>query len=907
MRADHPTPKDWIERGYLAMVQWLPAAFRAEFAGELFEFFRARRQAARDRGRRAHAMFLLRAAVDLVKAVWRERRPKITTNGSRRPPFTAAARDDLRAAIRRLRRAPQLTLTIVGLLALTIGSATVIFSVANAVLFRPLPFPGPDRILLLWETRANVHENNVGAHEFPVWSRHNRAFQAMAAIVYQEGLHLTGPGEPESVLGVRVSEPFFRVMGVAPAIGRAFTAEEDIEGAPRVAIVSHRVWRERLGGDVSALGRDIILDGRAHRIVGVMPPDFAFPPARLKVTPDVWMPVAENLERQRGRHHLYVVGRLNDGTTAAAAEADLASIAATLARDLPEFSSGHGVRVEGLQAHLVGDVKPSILLLAGAVGCLVLIGCSNVASLLLASGLVRRRQTALELAIGATRGRVTRQVLVESVVMSVAGGALGLMIAIWLTRLVPGLLPPGVLTVDEVTIDLTVFCFAAGVSIVTGLLFGLAPAAQLGRVGPADTLKQGGRSLVGGAHTRLRRVLVTAQIALAVLLALSATLMARGLVALQRVQPGFATGDTLTVELGLRGPRYARADQQREFFEGVRAHAAALPGVSAVGTTDNVPLSGGTSGMAIGIEGRPDHEPEASAQYRVISPGYFGAMGVRIVAGRDFAASDARLAVPLIRWWPQQPLPEHFDRAQAMPVAIVNESMARAYWPGGALGRRFTVIASPLITVVGVVADMRTVSLRANAGPEFYLTSVQEPVSSMNLLIRAKIPPLELAPAVRDVIRKTDPALPIGVMRTMDDVVGMSYSRPAFLSTLLAVFATIALVLMTAGVYGLLAFTAAQRMPEIGVRIALGAGRGQIHRLILHDALVLTCAGLVMGVVASVALGQFIEAELYGITPTDRPTFVAVTALVAAAAILACWRPARAAARVDPLVVLRQD
>lgn len=902
-----PNPAtDRIERAYLALCRLLPAGFRARFAPEMLEFFRTRRAAARSRGLPARLAFGVEAIADVMATAWRAR-----TNRSReraRVDIELGIRDDIRLAIRRLRRMPGLVMTIVGLLALTIGSATVVFSVVNAVLLQPLPYPGSDRIMLVWETRANVPENVVGAHEYPIWARRNQSFSGLAAMAYAEGVHVTGAGEPKAVLGVRVAEPFFRVMGVQPAVGRTFTKDEDVPGRGRVAVISDRLWRERFSADASVVGRDIELDGTRHQVVGVMPPGFAFPPGRFRQTPDVWVPIAENIEPQLGRHFLYVVGRLKDGTSVAQADAEMSAIAAAIAKRLPDFSEGHGVDVMPLQEHFVHDVRSSLMLLLGAVGCLVLIGCSNVASLLLARGLARRREVSLELALGATRWRVARQLLTESVAMSVTGGALGLALAVGLTRLVPALVPPDTLAIDAIAVDRTVLYFALGVSVLTGLLFGVAPAVQLRRVDPAGALARGGRSIFGGGQTRARRVLVVAQIAFAVLLVLGATLIARGLVALRQVDPGFESANTLAVDLTLRGPRYASAVQQRQFFDDVETKARAIPGVIAVGAINDVPLAGGKSGIAIGIEGRSDRPAEGgSAQYRVVSPGYFRTMGVRFVEGRDFAASDARLAVPLIRWWPQQPFPTHFEAAQPMPVAVINESMARAYWPEGALGRRFTVIESPPVTVIGVVADMRTVSLRTSTGPEFYLTSVQEPQTQMGLLVRGTGAPLELAPAVRSVISDADPALPIGRIEAMDDVVAKMFDQPTFMSTLFAIFGGLALLLMTVGVYGLLAFTTAQRLPEMGVRIALGAGRPRIRRLILRDALAMTVLGVALGVAAGLALGRYIEGELYGVTPTDRFTYLVVIAAVTLTVALACWRPARKAARVDPVVVLRQE
>ena len=810
-------------------------------------------------------------------------------------------------AWRRIRRSPALSLTIVALLALTIGSATVVFSVVNAVLLRPLPFGEPDRIALVWETRANTAQNVVGGHEFPEWARSNRTFDALSPMIYDEGIHLTGSGDPMALLGVRVAAPFFEVMGVAPAIGRAFSAEEDTEGRGGVVILSDRLWRSRFAADRGVVGRTLRLNDQPLQVVGVMPASFTFPPGNAGATPDLWMPIADNIERYVGRHYLFVVGRVKPGVTMAQAQADLTGVATGLAVRYPNDSGGHGVHVVPLHAHLVKDVKPSLMLLLGAVGCLLLIGCSNVASLLMARGLTRRREIALELALGATRRRLIRQLVAESLLLSGAGGALGLLLASVLIDLVPALLPPGSLTVDAITLDRLVLAFAVAVSVLTGLVFGVVPAFQISHVGPADTLAQGGRWLVGG-RTRVRRGLVVAQIALAVPLVLGASLMARGLVALHRVDPGFVVQSTLAVDLSLRGTTYAAPHRQRAFFDAVEERVRQTPGVLFAGSIDSVPLGGGSSGIGVEIEGKPNQPGQgASAQYRVVTPGYFTTLGVPFIAGRDFAPSDARLALPLIRWFPQQPMPPEFARPQAAPIAVVNESMARRFWPDGAIGRRFKVLFSPWITVGGVVADMHTVSLRTTTGPEFYLTALQEPQSSMSLLVRTAGAPLDLAPAVRTAIAGVDPALPIASVRTLEAIVDDVFGRPRFMSALLGSFAGIAVLLMTVGVYGLLAFTTAQRLPEIGVRVALGATRRQIHKLVLREAAMMTAVGVLLGLLAALALGRFIADQLYGVTPTDPTTLVAVTLLVIVVVGLASWRPARRAGRIDPILVLRHD
>jgi putative ABC transport system permease protein len=469
------------------------------------------------------------------------------------------------------------------------------------------------------------------------------------------------------------------------------------------------------------------------------------------------------------------------------------------------------------------------------------------------------------------------------------------------------LVPPGTLPVGTITLDGPVLAFALAVSALTGVIFGVAPAFQAGHAVPAGALSQGGRWHAGG-RTRVRRGLVVAQVALVVPLVLGAALMARGLVALHAVDPGFVVKDILTMDLSLRGATYAPPHRQRAFFDAVEARVRQLPGVLGVGSINEVPLDEAHSGIGIEVEGKADQPGQrTSAQYRVVTPGYFKTISVPFVAGRDFSPSDARLALPLIRSYPQQPLPPDFDRPQPIPVAIVNASMARQLWPDGAVGRRFKVLFSPWITVAGVVRDMRTESLRSAAGPEFYLSAAQEPQASMGLLVRTSGAPADAAPAIRSTIAGVDPSIPIASMRTLEDIVGHAFHRPTFLSALLGTFAGIALGLMTVGVYGLLAFTTAQRLPEIGVRLALGATRRQIHTLVLREAGMMTGIGVAIGFAAALALGRFLGDQLYEVTPSDPITLLTAVMIVVAIAGLACWAPVRRAGQVEPMPILRHD
>jgi putative ABC transport system permease protein len=814
---------------------------------------------------------------------------------------------DIGLACRGIRRSPGLAVPIVALLALTIGSATVVFSVVNAVLLRPLPFGDPDRIAFVWETRPKAAQNLVGGHEFPEWARSNRTFDGLSPIIYEPGVQLIGAGDPAALLAARVGGSFFDVMGVAPAIGRGFSTAPEPNATGDVAVLSDRLWRSRFAADPRVIGRVVRLDERQVQVVGVMPPGFAFPAAPSGVTPDLWVPINENIERYVGRHYLLVVGRVKRGVTMAQAQADLASVARVLEARYPDDSGGHGVGIAPLQESLIKGVRPSLLLLLGAVGCLLLIGCSNVASLLTARGVSRRRQVAMQLALGATRGRLVRQMIVESLVLSGAGGALGLALAAAMVGLVPALVPPGALSVDAIALDRTVLAFVAGVVMLTGLVFGVVPALQVSHGAPADALSHGGRTLVGG-HERARRGLVVAQVALSVPLVFGAALLTRGLIALHRIDPGFAIQATLAVDLSLRGSAYEPPHRQRATFEAIEDRIRQVPGVVHVGSVNNVPLGAGTSGIAIEVEDRSEQPGQATgAQYRVVTPGYFGTIGVPFVAGRDFAPADARLALPLIRWYPQQPTPAGANLPQPIPVAIVNESMAKSLWPDGAIGRRFRVLFSPWITVVGVVRDMRTVSLQARTGPEFYLSAGQEPQAALTVLARTANADVDVAPAVRAAIGSVDPSLPIGAMQALEDIVAVNFRQPRFMSVLLGAFAGASLILMAVGVYGLLAFTTAQRLPEIGVRVALGATRRQVGRLVLSSAVWTVGVGLLIGLAAALGLGRLIADQLFGVAPDDPSMLGLVTLVVVLAVGLACWRPVRHAARVDPIAVLRHE
>lgn len=897
---------------YRALLHVYPRPFRDEFGDEMAEFLRSRHQRASAQGARARWQFWSAFVLDLANSAWRQRRPAADGSGFGRTLFFSLI-DDVRSAARVLRRSPALTSIIVLLMALGLGAATIVFSVVNSVLLRALPFGDPDRLVVLWESRPERHleRNAVSGHEFPEWSRRSRSLERMSAFSFPGTMTLTGTGDPHALAVVRVSAGFTEVLGVKPALGRGFRDDEDVPGRGQVVLLSHHVWRDRFGRDPAILGRAVSFDGRPFEVVGVMPPAFGFPPGLAATPPDVWMPIAEPIHLYRGRHYLYVVGRLPEAVTIAEAQEDMSRVAAELRAELPELNRGHDVRVVPLHDDLVRNSRDSLLLVFGAVSCLLLIGCANVAGLLVARGIARRREISLRLALGASVSRVARQLLAESVLLSLAGGLLGVAAAYGFTRVLPALVPIDVMRLESVPVDVTVLAVSLTLSVVTGLVFGIAPVLQLRRVNLSETLKRGGRTNAASVKPRLRRVLVAGQIALTLMLVFAAGLMVRGLTELQRVDPGFRPSGVLAVDVNLPAVRYRQGFRQRQFFQDAVARISALPGVVSATTANAVPLGGSYSSIAVNIEGRPARAPaddEPSARYRIVGPRYFKTMGIPLVAGREFAAADARVALPLIRWFPQQPLPDGFDRPQPVPVAVINEAMARLYWPGeNPFGRRFSLLSSPPIEIVGIAADTRNDSLQDAPKPEVYLSDLQEPATSSTVLVRTGGEPEDLIADVRSAIWSLDRDLPLGSITTMDAVVRRTFSLSQFTSALVAGFAVSALLLMTAGVYGLIAFTTSARLPEIGVRLALGAERAAILRMIIREGLLLAGAGMAAGLAAALTVSQLLRELVFGVAPTDPLTMVIVIALMTLAVIAASWLPARRASRTDPLAVLRAE
>lgn len=906
------------ERVYRHLLRLYPRGFRNRFGPEMLDLFRARRSAA------PHTLpglagFWVSVLNDLGRSAFHERFPRRSELAHVAVPRSMAMGDfgfDIRQAWRVVTRAPLLTVLVTLLMALSIGSTTTVFAVVDAVLMRPFPFADPDRVVMISERRSDEdRRNTVAGHEFGEWITSAGSFDHMAAITFDRDFVLTGSGEPAALTGARVTSAFFPVMGVKPIVGRVFGPDSDQPGSPSVAVISEALWRQRFGSDPAIAGRTIRLNDRPCTVVGVMPASFQFPPGPAGAPPDLWAPIAEPIHLYRGRHYLFVVARLKADVTISQAQGEMNTIAARIAAELPQFSQGHGASVLPIHGELIAGVKRSLLLLFAGVALVLLIGCCNVASLLLARAATRQQEIAVRLALGAGWPRVTRQLLVEGSLLAVLGGIAGILLASWLLTLVVKIGAGDLARLETARLDLRVLGFAIGTSALTALIFGLVPIAQLARVQVADRLKNGVKGIARAPRQTLRRGIVVAEVALTVIVAASGALFLQSFYRLLHVQSGFTTDGVLAVDIALPGARYTAAATQRAFFADAIARATRLPGVRAAAATDMVPQGSGWSGIAIGIDGRPTPPPgrEAYANYRTVTPDYFRALNIPLVRGRVFAAQDARVAVPLIRWFPQQPQPPRFNESQPVPVAVINESMARAYWPDqDPIGRRFSVLFSPPITIVGVVRDSRNHALSDAPVPEFYLSADQEPQSRMTLLVAAfpvagRRGDSPLPAAIRAQLGAIDRDLPVGPVRALAEILDANLALHRAITLLLTAFAAVALLLMTVGVYAVVSYSAAQRSYEIGVRVALGAQHHDIRRLIVLNGAGLAAAGIVLGLAGAYGLGRFAANLLYEVKPNDPVTYAGLSALVMSVATIASWIPARRAQRVDPVTVLRNE
>ena len=797
---------------------------------------------------------------------------------------------DIRYGLRSLRKKPGFTLTAVVALGLGIGANTAIFSVINAVLLRSLDYPNPDRIVMLWEKNAarNSLRNFVSPANFQNWQKQSTSFEQIAA-AWDSRATISGEGaEPEDVQAQRVTWTFFPALGVQPLIGRGFAADEDRPGGDLVIVLSHQLWRSRFGGNPAIVGQQATVSGRLYTVIGVMPAGFHF----LNAEVQAWLPLAIDpvIDYRKSGRFLRTFGRLKSGVTIQQAQAEMSGIAGQLAQEFPEYNRGWDVNVLPIHEQVVGDIRPVLLVLVAAVAFVLLIACANVANLLLARAAARHKELALRAALGASRFRLVRQMLTESVLLSLIGGVFGVFLAYWGVRIVVAFGPNNIPRLREVGIDPRVLAFTFGVSIITGILFGLLPALQASRPGLNDALKEGARGSTGRRARVFRNVFVVAEVSLALVLLIGASLMMRSFFHLHQVKPGFISENVLTMRVQLPMAKYPEAPQRANFFKEARDRIATLPGVQSVGAINFLPLNGPASNTIFNIDGRPElpNEQAPGTEVRVVTPNYFNAMGIPLIRGRAF---DER------------------DDADSR-VLVINDTLARRFFPNeDPIGKRLTISWNPKVSdeIIGVVGDIRESALEAEAHAAIYWPHPREAYQFMNLIVRTAGDPRQIASAAQKEIRAIDPDQPVADVWTMSEVVSRSMARPRFNTLLLATFAGIALILASVGIYGVMNYSATQRTQEIGIRMALGAKPFDILRLVVGHGMKLTGAGVLLGVIASLALTRVMSNLLFGITATDLSTFFGVSAALTLVALVANYIPARRATRVNPVVALRYE
>jgi predicted permease len=800
---------------------------------------------------------------------------------------------DLRYGLRLFRKSPVFTCVAIATLALGIGANASIFSVVDAVVIRALPFDDPDRVAMIWEdaSRAGFPRNTPSPGNYYDWRRMARSFADIAATRGALG-SLTGDGLPEQLIGRATTANFFGVLGVRPQLGRTFTEAEDRDGA-QVVVISHGLWQRRYGGDPGILGRTILLNDTRYEVIGVAPRAFAFRNRDV----DFWTPVHFGPEQasNRGSHFLNVVGRLKTGVTLEAARDEMATIAQTLAQTYPGNNRDLKIVVIPAKDDMLGNTRLELLVLMGAAAAVLLIACANLASLLLSRAAGRRGEMAVRSALGATRARLVRQLIVEGLLLSTAGGVLGLALAPIGNRLVATLTPIGV-AASTTTVDLRLLLFTCALAIATGLVFSMAPALQAGRASLQTALQQQSRSAVAPAGRLTRDALVVLQIAAAVVLLVATGLMIRTLVNLRAIDIGFKADRLLTMRTSLPRPKYADPQKRLAFYERVIERVKALPGVERTAYASNLPFTTQGNTTWFGIEDRKNSDSNNGvindALYRAGTVDYLATLGVRLVDGR---------------------LIDERDGPGTPRAVVINETLARQFFPGESpVGHRmrFSDQQNPLFTIVGVVRDVRERGYEPSLKPGVYLSIAQAPESwavPEYLILRARVPPNELIDSVRRVIAEVDPAQPIASVRSMDDILDLEVADRHQQAVLLGAFAALALVLASLGLYGLLTYAVAQRTREIGLRVALGASRRDVVTMVAARGLGLAVIGLSLGAAAGWAVTRAMGSVLYGVRADDVATFAASVLLLGTVALAACIVPAARASRVDPMIVLREQ
>jgi predicted permease len=807
----------------------------------------------------------------------------------RRAEWLSDLRHDLRYALRGLRASPGFTAVAVLTLAMGIGASTTIFSVANAVLLRPFPYHEPDRIVRLYETNPTTETFGISEPNYLDWVERVRGLSQLAAFT-GGNLTLLGDGDPEQLNTMAATPSLFPLLGVRQLVGRVFNEEEAKPGAPaRVVVLSYAFWQTRFGADPQVVGRTMNLDGTSYEVIGVMPPEFVFPG-----NPVLWEPLAPSAtlsrgETPRGDRRLAVLGRLAPNVTIARALDELKSVARDLARQYPETNRGWGANVTSLEEWLIGDeLRTRVQVLLVAVGLLLAMGCVNVANLLLARATARQREMSVRAALGAGRGRIVRQLLTEGLVLSAGGAAIGVAFTALAVPVLRDVGQTAIPRLDQLNVDWRVVCFGIAASLLTGMLFGIAPALQASRADLNDVLRGGGRVAGGG---RLRSILIVTSVALALVLLVGAGLVGRSFDRLMRVDYGFRTEGVFTASLEVSGERYRERAKRAAFYAEASRRLAATPGIRAVGFTNIAPFSGGSTAIRFTVVGRQPASADEflSANWRSVTPGYFAAIGVALERGRLIAESDG----------------EREPR-----VVVITETMARQIWPGvDPVGQQIAVGGNAAVpwTVVGVVSDIRDQLLEEEPAPMMYLSFQQVSWSNMWLLVRGTGDPMALAPLVRREIHEIDPLLPVANEQPLARFVSQIAAQPRFTALIFGLFASAALVLAVVGVYGLVAYGVTQRTREIGVRLALGATPSRIVMSIVRYGVGLAGFGIAVGLWVAFALSRFMQGILYEVTATDAVTYLAVAALLAGCAAAASILPARWAAKLDPVRALRDE
>jgi putative ABC transport system permease protein len=796
---------------------------------------------------------------------------------------------DLRYGVRMLAKSPGFTIVAVIALALGIGANTAIFSVVNTVLLRPLPYSDSDKLMTLRSYHIPKHPDfSVSPGDFLEWQKQNTVFEGMGAY-RTSSYNLIGTGEPERLRAGRISAGLITMLGVNPAKGRDFLPEEDQDGRGKVAIISHGLWQRRFGRDPDILGQSLTLSGNSFTIIAVMPPAFKFPDANV----DLWTPIAFDADEQQshGAHYISVIARLKPGVTVSQAQSEMDAIAGRMREQFADSNSGWYARVTPLLDYAVRKIKPLLIVLQIAVIFVLLIACANVANLLLGRAAARQKEIAIRTAMGAGRWRIIRQLLTESVLLAILGGGVGLILAVWGIDALLALAPEDLPRVEDVTIDRYALLFTFGVTILTGVVFGLAPALQASKLNLNETLKDAGRGSTGGVHRqRVRNVLVIAEVALALVLLVGGGLMMRSFIRLLEVNPGFNPKNVLTVNISLPQKKYSEGEQQNAFLKQLVENVAALPGAQSVGATDVLPI---VNDFVLGfvIEGRAGMQNAdlPTTNYYGVTPDYFKAMGIPLLRGRVFTEHDTK---------------------NSTRVVVINETMAQRYFPDeDPIGKRIHVTMGPETwrEIVGIVGDVKQHGLDQATPPQSYEPFAQEPSSFITLVVRSDSDPTKLSAAIRSQVLALDKEQPVYGITRLEQTLANSVAQQRFSMLLLGIFATVALVLAAVGLYGVMAYSVTQRTHELGIRMALGASSRDVLGLVVGHALALTLIGVGIGLTAAFFLTRLMESLLFAVSATDPVTFAAISAMLTGVSLLASYIPARRAMKVDPMIALRYE